>query len=79
MRLSFQPLRSYLLPTHLPRGAKLRFVDIEPLSLGWMLLLERAVSERTRAIILVHYGGAPAAALSDNSSRPVSIGTCNRR
>ena len=48
------------------RGAKLRFVDIEPLSLGMdVAALERAVSERTRAIILVHYGGAPAAALSD--------------
>jgi dTDP-4-amino-4,6-dideoxygalactose transaminase len=46
------------------RGATVKFVDIEPDSLGIdPVALVRAMSSRTRAIVLVHYGGAPALSL----------------
>ena len=46
------------------RGATVKFVDIEPDTFGIdPVALEAAVSNRTRAIVLVHYGGAPAVSL----------------
>jgi dTDP-4-amino-4,6-dideoxygalactose transaminase len=42
-------------------GGKAVFVDIEPNSLGLDPdKVEKAISQRTRAVVLVHYGGIPA-------------------
>ncbi len=40
------------------RGAKIRFVDIDPVSMNIdETLIEAAVSEKTKAIVVVHYAG----------------------
>jgi len=42
-------------------GGKVVFVDIEPNSLGLdPVKVEKAISEKTKAVVLVHYGGVPA-------------------
>lgn len=41
-------------------GAKLKFIDVDPKTLNVCVRdLERKISERTKAIVIVHYGGLP--------------------